>query len=252
MWKIIGASVAGAGHQAVGTGCEDVTGWTSDPDLTCLAVADGAGSRPLARHGATAAVNRALWAASRYAGRADLPNPGEWLSRAFSDVRDQIATIAEAAGRDVGDYGTTLGVAILTSAVVCTGQVGDTIVVAGGNGRYQTLAPSPHAEYVNETDFVTDAGALDKLRMAVLPSSEVDSIVVSTDGLRFKILDLASRTPFAPFFEDLVGYARSADASNEGIHKWLANLEDQSGDDKSLIVAVRVQQAPVPAGGRSG
>jgi Protein phosphatase 2C len=253
MWKIIGASVTGTGHQARGTGCEDMTGWISDLDLTCLAVADGAGSRPLARRGAITAVNCALWAARLYTGRADMPDPADWLNHAFSDVRGQIATIAEAEGRDAGDYAATLGVAILTSTVVCAGQVGDTIVVAGGDGRYRTVAPAPHAEYVNETDFVTDEGALNKLRIAVLPIEEVDAIVVSTDGLQFKILaDLTSRAPFVPFFEDLVSYARSAHASNEGIREWLAQLEDQTGDDKSLIVAVRVDQAPAPAGGRSG
>lgn len=70
---------------------------------------------------------------------------------------------------------------------------------------------------------------------------------LSTDGLRFKILaDLSTAAPFAPFFEDLAVYTRSAGASAEEIQRFLTGLDDQSGDDKSLIAAVRAQPETAP------
>src|SRR5688572_16955438 len=74
VWKVIGASVPGSSHIAAGTGCEDAADWAVQASVTCLAVADGAGSRPLAHEGARAAVARVL-------SRVDLPvgDPADWL-----------------------------------------------------------------------------------------------------------------------------------------------------------------------------
>lgn len=45
MCRVIGASVTGRSHEAAGKDCEDASGQRAEPELTCLAVADGAGSR---------------------------------------------------------------------------------------------------------------------------------------------------------------------------------------------------------------
>jgi Protein phosphatase 2C len=266
-WKVIGASVTGRSHEATGKDCEDASDWLTEPGLTCLAVADGAGSRPLSRVGASLAVRRALetagvFAASQAAtdtraqtastadgggtGRAvDAADPAAWLRVIFADVRDQITVLAAADCRDAEDYATTLAVAVVTSEVIGIGQIGDTIAVTGGGSSYQTAAPAPRGEYVNETTFITAAGALDELRITVLPAAEVDSVFLSTDGLRFKILDdLAAASPFTPFFEDLTAYARSPDATLDAVRRFLAGLDDQSGDDKTLLAAVKTRLAP--------
>lgn len=109
--------------------------------MTCLAIADGAGSRPLSGQGAELAVSRAVLIASAYSGRAAAVDLAAWLQLVFRDVREQIGELAAAAGRDVGDYATTLGVAILTCDLVCIGQVGDTIAVVGSGDQFRTLAP---------------------------------------------------------------------------------------------------------------
>jgi len=247
MWKVIGASVTGSSHQALETGCQDASSWSTRPDVTCLAVADGAGSRPLSGRGAELAVHHAVEIAGAYSGRNVAVDPAAWLQLVFRGVREKIAELAAAEGNDVGDYATTLGVAILTADLACVGQVGDTIAVVGSGDQFRTLAPAGHGEYVNETTFVTDDGALEQLRVTVEPAATLDAVFLSTDGLRFKILaDLGTAAPFAPFFEDLAAYTRSAGASAGEIRRFLAGLDDQSGDDKSLIAAVLVQPEPVP------
>jgi hypothetical protein len=241
-WKVIGASVTGRSHEAAGKDCEDASDWLTAPGLTCLAIADGAGSRPMSRDGASLAVRCALETARLLAAgqSADPVDLAAWLRAIFAGARDQIYTIAAAESRDAADYAATLAVAIMTSEVIGIGQIGDTIAVTGSAGRYQTAAPAPRGEYVNETTFITAAGALDALRITTLPAAEVDSVFLSTDGLRFKILDdLAAASPFTPFFEDLMAYALSPDATPDAVRRFLAGLDDQSGDDKSLLAGVK-------------
>lgn len=198
MWKAIGASVTGSSHAAAGTGCEDASSWEAGPQVTCLAVADGAGSRPLSGRGATLAVNHALLTTRACARRAERDDPQAWLQLIVKDVREQIAMLAGTEGREPGDFATTLGVAILTSTVVCVGQIGDTIAVLGQAGQYRTVDPAPRAEYVNETSFVTDDSAIEQLRITIEPIADVGSVFLSTDGLRFKVLDnLMTAAPFS-------------------------------------------------------
>jgi Protein phosphatase 2C len=243
MWEVIGASVTGTSHLAAGRQCEDASGWRTEPGVSALAVADGAGSRPLSGRGAVQAVERALELAGSRAAGADPAEAAAWLREIFSDVREQIAAMAASAGNGLADYATTLAVAILTADTVCIGQVGDTIAVIGQAGTYQTPAPAPHAEYVNETAFITGEDALRQLRITVLAAAEVDAIFLSTDGLRFKILDdLASATPYVPFFDDVTAYLRSPQPSVLAIQSFLESIDDQSGDDKSLVVAVRAER----------
>ena len=240
MWKAIGASVAGRSHEAAGKGCEDASGWLAEPGLTCLAVADGAGSRPLSGTGAAFAVRRALRLAMQSARCPETGDPAACLRLIFQDVREQITAMAKEDGNDVGDYATTLAVMILAGDMLGLGQVGDTIAVVGCRGQYETVAPAPRYEYVNETTFITDDSALEQLRITARPSVEVDAVFLSTDGLRFKILaDLAAATPFVPFFDDLQAYVRSPGASEDSVRRFLAGIEDQSGDDKTLVATVR-------------
>jgi hypothetical protein len=237
MWKVIGASVAGTSHQAAGRQCEDACGWQAATGVTCLAIADGAGSRPRSRCGAALAVEGSLLASAEGPRDGD---PDAWLRLIFAAAREHITTRALADGNDADDYATTLAVAILTGSAVAVGQIGDTIAVAGRAGSYQTLTPAPRAEYVNETAFLTGPDALTELRINVTPATQADTVFLATDGLRFKILDdLTTAAPFAPFFEDLAAFARTPQASDDAVRAFLAGLDDQSGDDKTLLAAVR-------------
>ncbi len=165
----------------------------------------------------------------------------------FTSVREQIGALAAEEGNDPGDYAATLAVAVMAGEVVCVGQVGDTIAVLGNQGRYETLAPASRTEYVNETSFITDDNVLAQPRITVRPTAEVDAVFLSTDGLRFKILaDLAAATPYTPFFEDVQAYVRAHDADTDALRRFLTSLDDQSGDDKTLVAAVRGRPVPPP------
>lgn len=263
-WSVLGTSVRGRSHETAGTSCQDASDWIVTPGLTCLAVADGAGSRPLSGDGAALAVRCAVQTAALLAGQRSDPGAGSagrpgsvpagrtgkpgspadlrpWLRRIFSCAREQIAALASGSSREADDYATTLAVALLADDAIGIGQIGDSIAVTRTAGSYQTVAPAPRNEYVNETSFVTGPGALDELRVEVLDAARVDAVFLSTDGLRFKILaDLAEMSPFTPFFEDLAAYAGSQSAASEAVGRFLTGLDDQSGDDKTIVAAVRL------------
>ena len=90
----------------------------------------------------------------------------------FAGVRDRLGDLARAEGHPIGDYACTLAVAVLSRELVCIGQVGDTIAVAGHQGSYESINPAPHPEYVNETAFVTDTGWAEQLRIDVRPARQ--------------------------------------------------------------------------------
>jgi hypothetical protein len=51
--------------------------------------------------------------------------------------------------------------------------------------------------------------------------------------------DVPTNRPFAPFFLAAWAYARRTDATPEAVTAFLAEVEDQGGDDKTLVLAVR-------------
>ena len=156
MWKIAGASVPGTVHLAAGRPCDDACGWFATDGLTCLLVADGAGSRPLSRQGSALAVHSALAAVQAGGPGGEGADHAAWMRAILADVHAALSEFAAAQGRDPGDYATTLAVVVLTDDVACVGQIGDAIVVAHLADGYETVAPAPRGEYVNETAFVTD------------------------------------------------------------------------------------------------
>jgi hypothetical protein len=245
MWKAMAASVTGNSHVKSGTGCQDASGWRTHAGVTCLAVADGAGSRVLSAAGSFNAVEQALNAVAGLAASdsasADLT---DWVRAAFDSARDAVAAYASSTERKPGDYATTLGVAILTSDQIAIGQIGDCITIVGHGGRYLAVNPEVKEEYANETFFLTAEDWYTHLRITVLAGG-LDMVALSTDGLRYKITNTRTGVPFEPFFTDLVGYAQGAGANSAGIGRFLAAIEnDQTGDDKSLVTAVQLAAEP--------
>lgn len=228
-WRALGASVAGAGHRARGTACEDACAVLVDGDGTLLvAVADGAGSAAAAARGSSAAVAIAM-AALRAGVRA-----GDALLLARGALDD----LAEGAGRPVGDLATTLLVVRADAAGVETAQVGDGAVVLRRDGVYEVPAPDAKGEYLNETCFLTSASWRTSMREAWVPADGVDGIAAMSDGLQLVAFDLATGVPHAPFFEPFVAFA-AEDGPVEQLESFLASprVGERTDDDVTLVVA---------------
>jgi hypothetical protein len=228
-WRALGASVAGAGHRARGTGCEDACAVVVDAaGGVLLAVADGAGSAPAAARGSSAAVAIAMAALRAGAGA------GDTLLLARGALED----LADAAGLPLSDLATTLLVARATGDIIETAQVGDGAVVVRRAGAYEVPAPDDKGEYLNETCFLTSSTWRASMRVATVPAAGVDGIAAMSDGLQLVAFDLATGAPHAPFFEPFLSFARE-DGPVDQLEAFLASprVGERTDDDVTLVVA---------------
>jgi hypothetical protein len=93
-------------------------------------------------------------------------------------------------------------------------------------------------EYANETSFLVGNDWRKCLRMEILPPA-VDAVGLSSDGLRMVATsNVRTGEPYVPFYEDMFRAVQDG-AGDESVLKFLTNVEDRTGDDKSLILAVR-------------
>jgi hypothetical protein len=227
------------------------------------AACDGAGSAPLGAIGADVAARTAVsacveaLAATAAAGGA---RRGHWWTQqlrcAAGAARDAIGD--EAARRDVAPsaLATTLLLVLATAARVVSLQIGDGAVVAGGaDDAVVGVTTAERGEYLNETSFLTSAGAVEAARVAEW-RGPVAHVALTTDGLQVVALDLASGLPHAPFFRPLFAHVRHAadpDAAAGELATWLASprVAARTDDDLTLVLASRVAEAG-PRGRRGG
>lgn len=241
-WTVLGGSATGSAHVALGKGCEDAHGWfVGRKGICCLVVADGAGSRPRASEGSQAAAAAVVGLAKQLGqGRASAPDQLA-VKDLFVEARRRLDEVAAEARVPVDEFATTLAVVLVHDGRVDVGQIGDSIVVLRtGDGELCPATPSERFEYANETVFITSPGWLSHLREDQYSEADIGAVALSTDGLRFKILDdLATGRPYEPFFEDVFAYPLSDEATSVALARFIHGLDDQSGDDKTLIVGVR-------------
>ncbi len=239
MWRIFGGSARGRSHLANDSDCQDYSDWRTFGGGLCIAIADGAGSRPRSAEGARIAVEAALaWSQATFSG-GRLTRP---LEEAFHWARSSIVELSHVRGAAPEEFATTLAIAVADATSVRIGQLGDSIgVVRRSSGTIEPVAPYQRAEYVNDTTFLTNEAWLSDLRMARFPLSTVTALSLSTDGLQFKILaDVGQGVPYFPFFRDLFAWAAQFAGGSESLVQYLDELDDdQSDDDKTLVVAVR-------------
>jgi hypothetical protein len=229
----VGGSVVGALHVESGVGCDDAHGWRVCGDVAVLVIADGAGSRPgtsaIGAHVAVAAALDHLEA-----------RPDAAIADVFAASRAALEDEALVLDLAVDRLATTLAVAVLAPDRTVVGQIGDGVaVVEHDDGTIEAVAIADRFEYANQVVFLTADAALDHLKVFTT-DAPARGVALSTDGLRYKILDdLHSGRPFAPFFEESWGFARGAAATSEAIVRFIDGVEDQTGDDKTLVLAVR-------------
>lgn len=163
----------------------------------------------------------------------------------FTEARGRLERLARENDVDIKEFATTFAVVVITDDSFEVGQIGDSIVVLREpTGLLQALSPAEKFEYANETVFLTDSSWLSHVRGDRLATSNASGVALSTDGLRFKILDdLAAGLPYAPFFEDAFSWFDSTSATSEAVSRFIDRLDDQSGDDKTFVIAVRSEDA---------
>lgn len=231
-WRAVCASATGSSHRARDEAGQDAVLLRSLADGgLVVAVADGAGSAPLAAEGSALAVAAAV--ASVEMG---LPLPD-----AFAVARDSLGDDDEARSARA----TTLLVAVVRDDVLEIGQVGDGfVVVRRDGGELDVAVRAPEREYLNETTFLSSAGWEDDLRVDALDARDIDAVALSTDGLQLVALDLAAGgAPHPGFFLPLFSWAAGDEPSDAELAAFLASerVAERTDDDVTLALVVRSQ-----------
>ena len=158
----------------------------------------------------------------------------------FGRALEALADEAHVLGVELRALATTLCIAVLVEDRATIAQIGDGVaVVERASGKIESVAVAERFEYANEVVFLTAPSALAHLKIFTATDDPVRNVALSTDGLRYKVLDdLQASQPFEQFFHDSWNYARSEPATSAAIEAFLREVDDQTGDDKTLVLAV--------------
>lgn len=265
LWRAAGAAVMGVSHKRSGLPCQDAQGYRVLPDgVIVVALADGAGSAAFSESGACTAVEAALeamiagWVNTPTAdGMCDPQHLEQILRETFAQAREAVLQLVEReefeAQEDAGEppltareFASTLTCAVASPDCLAVGQVGDGAVVALGNpDELIAVTRLQRGEYANETHFLVEEDALDQLTIDFL-DRPVNGLAVMSDGLIRLALRMPSQDPHLPFFQPLFRFAQTIQDEAEASAKLAAFLDsdrvnDRTDDDKSLVLAVRVE-----------
>lgn len=252
IWKVVGAIAPGTSHLESSLPCQDrylTTEFTSGDGgaVLALAVSDGAGSAERSETGATT-VCSTLIACTRdaLAVSSDLDQIGDELVRSwFIDARAAIRILARDEDGAINDYAATGLLAVVADHQALCAQVGDGAMVIRGRDANFTVAIWPEGgEYANETFFVTDPNVA--TRVHVRRFDGVRDVIAFSDGLQRLALHSATKSAYAPFFEQIVRTVRDEERTVDDLMNDLtaylgsAMVNARTDDDKSLVIGCRL------------
>lgn len=265
-WRVLAAAVRGGSHEKLNLPCQDAFDYRVLPNgILLAAVADGAGSAPLADVGATLAAESALTSlAESLAATSTSPSNAE-QQPTFSFLREEsgrgpesilallrtglhaalaaIENEAQQRGVTSRDLATTLLLVAAGPEGIAAAQVGDgAIVFRTDCGELKALTRPPETEYANATSFLIAESAIIEAQFCV-EKNQAAQIALFSDGLQRLALKLPEGAPHAPFFTPLFQFASTADGS-EGDSQLAAflsspRIRERAEDDLTLLLATR-------------
>lgn len=241
-WLACGASVTGSEHERRGLGCDDAYGYGIVGDFVVAAVADGAGSvSGTSAWGAYTACQSVLADALQprfvHDFRSTPAEHSEALMRWLFDCAVvRVREHADTMGLDPSRLSTTLCVALAARDHAIFGQIGDGIIATENDGAVETLLIESKDDYANSTWFLQSDNAFEESYRTEI-QSRVTAFALSTDGMSYKITNVATGEAYEPFFRGSWQHVRSG-ASADKFAELLRGIEDdQTGDDKTMVLA---------------
>jgi hypothetical protein len=245
-WRVVGASVRGVSHQRSGQPCQDAHSWRRVGSLLIAAVADGAGSAPLAEVGSGVAVHAALEATSSHLEGALPADDAGWqelFGLVLQATRQAIESEAATRQCPPQELATTLLIAVVGEDFISVCQVGDgAIVIRTQDNELRAVTGPQPGEYINETTFVTSANYQSAAQFAT-QRGPINGLILLSDGLQMLALKMPQGTPHSAFFTPLLQFVAQAELSQaqsqlEGFLQ-SPRVTQRADDDLTLVLAVR-------------
>jgi hypothetical protein len=248
MWKAIYDSVQGTSHQSAEIPCQDaccVASLTDPHEMFIAICADGAGSAQHSERGAKA-VCKLFIQFLQQAPPDSFSDPqatANSIVEVCSKIRTEIESIATAEQIELRELACTMLASIVFGTFAVFVQIGDGAIVVLGERGYETVFWPQSGEYLNTTNFLTDAEYAKKLEVRIV-DSRVDEFAMFTDGLERLALRVNDRAAHEPFFRPLFQSLRAAtqpDDYLQPLRQFLTSqrVNDRTDDDKTLILATR-------------
>lgn len=244
-YKAAWARQVGRSHAATHTPCQDFVSHKSARKFSCMALADGAGSRQHSDVGAELAVNATLLYLRR--------NFDALYTLALTDERACAERIlayclkaferkARTMGWEVRSMGCTLMFVAHNGDRLLAGHVGDGIIAVQDEfGVTSTLSHPDNGEYVNSTVFVTEKGAVQRFTI-IAQEDRSTGFAVMSDGVAESLYSRATRQPAQIAMKKIFQWTTSS-SKKKGDRILLSNIEQafaqKSSDDCSIGVMVR-------------
>ena len=246
-WLAVGSSVRGIGHERSGLPGQDAHDLRVEGAWLVAAVADGAGSAPLAQVGAPIAAREAVGGAVALLAAGVPADDDAWRTfcrRVLEGARKAVETETATRRASSRDLASTLIVTVAGPDVVVAAQIGDgASVCEDGDGQVCSLTRPPKGEYVNETTFLVSPGALDTAQTVVQRKS-IRRLALFSDGLQMLALRLSDGAAHGPFFKPMFEFIAqvtdggSAEGELEGF-LLSPRIRDRADDDLTLVLAAR-------------
>jgi len=253
MWRVVDARAAGTSHRGSQTGCQDrqaIRRVVSPDGVTTLVsvISDGAGSAARADEGAQAVVDFLLDAATTaLTESSDLDAIADTTIHSwFARLRDLLRQRSAGDEQRIGDFSATALLAVAGHHQTLCAQLGDGAIVlrTGPDSPFDVAIWPQNGEYVNETTFVTDPGAVEAVEL--YRCDQIDDLILFSDGLERVAIDLQAKAAFGEFCVPLVRFVREASDNEQALAEQLQHflesdrINARTDDDKSLIVACRL------------
>ncbi len=249
------ASSVGTSHIASGLPCQDCHCHLSVEDgagdsVAIFVVTDGAGSAAQAEVGARLACEAFAHLVADYisgGGRVETISrelAGRWVTGVV--YRLSLKSWAEETAPH--DYACTLLAVISSEQATAFLQIGDGAIVIsdGWSTNWRHVFWPQHGEFANTTNFITSEDALQVMEFQVT-TEPVAEVALFSDGLENLVLNKATRTVHAPFFDSMFPSVRRSRAAGpdaelgRALEKYLSmpTVNERTNDDKTLVLASR-------------
>lgn len=216
-YQISGGSIIGTSHRQINSNNQDAYYFNSDKDLTVVLVTDGCSSCPFSETGSKIGIKLIAKSISTQAKRR-MENNSDFLSqevfwkRVKEDVLAYIRTLSNQMDDSVSMMVSNYFLFTIVGAVISPTEavffsLGDGVVIVNEEtykiGPFENNAP-PYLTYgLVETNISSkNPGFLDFKIIKKLPTSELNSFLVGTDGVD-DLIDCADKT--LPGKSDIIG-----------------------------------------------
>lgn len=182
MWKIAGASIIGSSHIKNHTPCQDFISSLTRGDVTCIALADGAGSCKYSDVGAEVSCSAVTEHLTADFDRFFSMPPSDLKWFMIHSIRTRLGRKASLLETNKSELSSTLLFLAIKGNKYLMGHIGDGVICGETNGELVLLSAPENGEFANTTYFVTSKNYKNHFRISYGDISNFTSFFLISDG----------------------------------------------------------------------